>query len=193
MKKYALWRKTMKQIDSREGARRQHRTIALFCVIQCWMRGLEGLILERQDLERLLGLERFKGTRIDWLREDFKEFFPYQSVEESPYEDSKGYTNKKQQTFKSLSIVRSKEIKPEQVARLHLWQRPSLPGEDDWTTQLHLGCFIPLLEGEANYDERVLVAYLSLLMQGQISPKSIPLFDPNPSDDWLVEEDMDQQ
>jgi len=57
----------MKQIDLREGARRQHRSIALFAVVQCWLRNLDGLVLDRQNLERLVGLERFKGTRVDWL------------------------------------------------------------------------------------------------------------------------------
>jgi hypothetical protein len=72
--------RAMKQIDLREGARRQHRVVALFAVIQCWLRGLDGLAFERRQLERLLGLVRFKGTRVEWLREDFKEFFPYQEV-----------------------------------------------------------------------------------------------------------------
>src|SRR5258708_2930922 len=68
----------MKQIDLREGARRQHRTLALFAVIQCWMRDLDGLVFERSQLERLLGLERFKQTRVKWLKEDMREFFPKQ-------------------------------------------------------------------------------------------------------------------
>jgi hypothetical protein len=70
----------MKQIETREGARRQHRTIAFFAVVQCWLRDLDGLVFSRQHLERLIGLERFKGKRIDWLREDFCELFPYQEI-----------------------------------------------------------------------------------------------------------------
>lgn len=66
----------MKQIDVEEGAKRQHRTVALFCVIQCWVRGLDGVILNRSDIERLVGIERFKETRIDWITRDFAEFFP---------------------------------------------------------------------------------------------------------------------
>src|ERR1051325_1190409 len=67
----------MKQIDVREGAKRQHRTIALFAVIQCWLRDLDGLVFSRQTLERLIGIERFKGSRVAWLIEDLTEFFPH--------------------------------------------------------------------------------------------------------------------
>ncbi len=65
----------MKQIDLREGARRQHRSLSLFAVIQCWMRNLDGLAFQRKQLERILGLDRFKKTRVEWLQEDLKEFF----------------------------------------------------------------------------------------------------------------------
>ena len=55
----------MKQIDVREGAKRQHRAISLFAVIQCWLKQLDGIALQRHHLERLLGLERFKKTRVE--------------------------------------------------------------------------------------------------------------------------------
>ena len=43
----------MKQIEVREGARRQHRAIALYAALQCWLRQLDGVAIERVDLERL--------------------------------------------------------------------------------------------------------------------------------------------
>jgi hypothetical protein len=58
----------------RDGAKRQHRTVALFAVLQCWMRNLDGIVFDRRHLERLPGLERFKGRRVAWLKADFKEF-----------------------------------------------------------------------------------------------------------------------
>ena len=70
----------MEQIDLREGARRQHRTVALFALIQCWIHGLEGICFQRDHLERLVGIERFRGTRMDWLRRDLKDAFPYQQL-----------------------------------------------------------------------------------------------------------------
>ena len=70
----------MKQIDLREGARRQHRAISLFAVIQCWIHNVDGVAFERPHLERLIGLERFRESRIEWLQTDLKEFFPYQKA-----------------------------------------------------------------------------------------------------------------
>ena len=88
----------MKQIDVREGARRQHRTMALFSMIQCWMRGLDGIAYYRSHLERLLGLERFKQTRIDWLQKDIKELFPHQEL----------FWSSDKESFSSLFVSRKK-------------------------------------------------------------------------------------
>ena len=90
----------MNQIDLREGARRQHRATAVFAVIQCWLRNLDGLCFGRAQLERLLGLERFKQTRVEWLQEDLRDFFPYQ--------ETYWYKN---DSFASLFVAR-RELKP---------------------------------------------------------------------------------
>ncbi len=44
--------------------------------MQCWLRGLDGLVFERDDLERLLGLGQFKSKRIELILDDF----PYHEV-----------------------------------------------------------------------------------------------------------------
>ena len=62
----------------REFCRRQHRVLGNFLSIEAWRRGLECIVLVREDLESFLGLERFKGTRIKWLKEDLKPWFPHQ-------------------------------------------------------------------------------------------------------------------
>jgi hypothetical protein len=64
-------------LDIREGARRQHRKIAILCMMQCWLRGLDGIEITREDLQRLLGLEKFKQSRVDWIEEDFRDFFVF--------------------------------------------------------------------------------------------------------------------
>lgn len=168
----------MKQIDLREGACRQHRAVSLFAVIQCWIRELDGLAFSRTHLQRLLGLKRFKRTRVDWLQEDLREFFPYQSVY---------WQSDQPNSFSSLFISRIpiEDSLPKGSMTTHqrlegirdggprldffkIWTSPSLKAKDDFEG------FIPFFADSANYDERFLSSYLSLLCQGQISPHSLP-------------------
>lgn len=168
----------MKQIDLREGARRQHRAVALFAVIQCWLRRLDGLAFERRHLERLLGLERFKGTRVEWLQEDFREFFPHQRV---------FLFSGKNNSLGSVVVSRvsldgalpqgtmSTKVRISSIAeggpRLGMFE---LWGEPDGDLRQAFEGLIPFFADKANFDERFLGSYLALLAQGQISPKSLP-------------------
>lgn len=173
----------MKQIDLREGARRQHRAIFLFAVIQCWLLDLDGVAFERLHFKRLLGLERFKKTRIDWLREDLKEFFPYQKTY---------FFSKTPDSFHSIIVSRVKfekhlitgsmsmskrldsiePIKGQRTPRLaifEMWAATRPPNAAKVAESI-----APFFAESANYDERFLSAYLALLSQGQISPRSLP-------------------
>ena len=64
--------------DNRELARYQHRKLSLFCAIQCWTNGWDGIRVSRDQLKQLLALERFRSIRVEWMEEDFRELFPYQ-------------------------------------------------------------------------------------------------------------------
>lgn len=64
----------------RESCRRQHRVLGQYLAMQVWIRGLECIVLQRRDLEKFLGLERFKSSRVRWLREDLKPWFPCQEA-----------------------------------------------------------------------------------------------------------------
>ena len=165
----------MKQIDLREGARRQHRAIALFAVIQCWLRGLDGIVFRRSDLERLLGLERFKDTRVHWLREDLREMFPHQRVIRSDNSFSALYICRSPFAAflpKGLMTTRKRleGIGKEgpQMALFQMWPRAK--------AQKVVKAFegmSPFFSEFGNYDERLLSSYLSLLIHGQISPQSL--------------------
>jgi len=64
----------------REACRRQHRVIANYLAVEAWSRGLDCIALDRNDLETLLGLKRFKSTRVTWMRQDFAAWFPHQQA-----------------------------------------------------------------------------------------------------------------
>lgn len=62
----------------REFCRRQHRIIGNYLAFEAWRRGLDCVVLVRDDLEAFLGWERFKGKRNRWIMEDLKPWFRYQ-------------------------------------------------------------------------------------------------------------------
>jgi hypothetical protein len=176
----------VKQIDLREGARRQHRAAAIFAVIQCWLRGLDGVVIERSHLERIIGIERFKKKRVLWLKEDFKEFFPFQSVY---WTRGKRGAAGELNSFACLWVSR-RDLVPylpklpkssdarlrklgsldgaPKMAEFKLWPRPS-SGEIEEA----FAASVPFFAESVNFDERLLATYLSLLCSGQISPRSL--------------------
>jgi len=168
----------MKQIDLREGARRQHRTVALFAVVQCWLRNLDGVVLDRRHLERLLGLERFKGTRVDWLQEDLRELFPHQAVfwqtgkNRSLHSIFASRVSLDAMARGSMStatrIAKATADGSLRIALFELWGEPPKNLNDAFEG------FLPFFAQRANFDERFLTSYLALLAQGQISPRSLP-------------------
>ena len=63
----------------RERSRCEHRTISLFCAIQCWKNGWDGIRISRSQLKELLNLEKLrKKSRIEKIKQDFEELFPFQ-------------------------------------------------------------------------------------------------------------------
>lgn len=67
----------MDQLEVREGARRQHRGLAMFCALYCWHHNKTAVFLRKEVLLQYLGLERMKGTRYEWIIEDVVAYFPY--------------------------------------------------------------------------------------------------------------------
>jgi hypothetical protein len=167
----------MKQIDLREGALRQHRTVALFAVIQCWIRGLDGICFQRDHLERLLGIERFKGTRIDWLRRDLKDAFPHQrllvfggtskfaSYYVSRIEFPPNIFDGQMPDEDRITQIEAAGLK---IGIFALWPAPHTWEEERLENGFE--AFLPVFAGAANYDERLMVSYLGLLFQGHLSP-----------------------
>jgi hypothetical protein len=159
----------MEPLNSREAQKRQHRTIALFCVIQCWVSGLDGLIVTSADLKRLLGLQQFKKVRIDDVITDIKDFFPCCSQDHEPYKDADGRSRKDQDSFSALTISRLPLDQNPKIGDFSLWEQP-----DPRSLRRMYEGLVPFFNDCANYDERLLTSYLSLLAQGQITPRSVP-------------------
>ena len=61
-----------------EQASCQHRRISLFFAVQCWKNGWDGIRVSRDQFKELLDRQRFKSSRVEWMKQDFRELFPYQ-------------------------------------------------------------------------------------------------------------------
>lgn len=69
---------------------RLHRVIANFFAVKAWCRGADCVILDRKVLDKILNLERMKGSRVKWMRQDMKQWFPYIQAIKYDQKDSVG-------------------------------------------------------------------------------------------------------
>lgn len=66
------------QFDAgREGARRLHRVLSLYCALFCWKRNVDAVILPKSELYKILGVTKIMAARREWLEEDIKDYFSY--------------------------------------------------------------------------------------------------------------------
>jgi hypothetical protein len=172
----------VQQKDDREGARRQDRALAVYSVLQSWIRNLDGIVLDRCHLERVLRLRRFKRARVLWIQEDLRDLFPHQKpywytrdkdslaslfVSRLPLDE---YLDQRSMSDEDRIALIAKNGGP-RLGLFRMWPKP-----DREKLVKTIAPAIPFLAEAANFDERMLAAYLSLLSQGQISPESLQSF-----------------
>ena len=70
----------------REFAKRTHRTMAAYLSIVAWVRDLDCVAIDREEIVRFWGLaKRVVDQRVTWLQEDVKLYFPFvQGLEFQP-------------------------------------------------------------------------------------------------------------
>lgn len=73
----------------RESQARLHKTLGAYLLVKAWEIGVDCVVINRSSLLKFLKLERMRDIRIDWLKQDLKDFFPYQFTTVSP--DTKTY------------------------------------------------------------------------------------------------------
>jgi hypothetical protein len=162
------------RIDDREAARRQHRSIALFAAIQCWVRNLDGVVIQEHHLRRVTNLEYVRQARAQWLIEDFADVFRYREF----------YVTGPSDSFLSLYVSRTQLLLPggqmtdqERIAAIpaggprlglfRLW-----PPDDGANDHLVLNAFA---RNGKSFDECLLHSFLTLLSQGIMTPVELPL------------------
>ena len=172
----------MTQNAAREVARRQHRTVALFAVLQCWIRGLDGrrvdgVCLQRCHFERLTGTRKFEESRKEWLKQDFRDLFPFchlvgpkrtfslfvSRVSLDPFPSDKDMSDEDR-------IVAIGKCGP-RIEIFQLWKRLSA---HYWTQlQKDHAALIPFVTEPGNADERTLMTYMTLAATGQVSVRRV--------------------
>jgi hypothetical protein len=144
----------------REACRRQHRVLGHYLAVQAWLRGLECIALEREDLEAYLGLERFKSERIKWLIEDLAPWFPHKS---------NFYKSNSESSLHSMFLSRVPIGKWLPADSMTTADRVKAISSDSPRTGLF---FVPK-KGLKRIRETDVVRYLAVLDSGLLSPGEI--------------------
>ena len=64
----------------RESNRRRHKLFGAYLTFWAWMHKVDCVVLNRQTLLKFLDIKRMSNKRVDWMKEDLKELFPYASA-----------------------------------------------------------------------------------------------------------------
>ena len=68
------------QETSREAHRRSHKLLGCYLALWAWGHNVDCVILQRHELLVYLDLPNMQKARIDQLKEDVQDFFPYTSL-----------------------------------------------------------------------------------------------------------------
>jgi hypothetical protein len=145
-------------MEHRAACRRQHRVLGHYLAVQAWLRGLDCIAVDRQDLEAYLGLERFKSERIKWLLEDLKPWFPHNSAY---------YKSNAESSLHSVFLARVKIGSWLPTATMTTAQRIAKISKDAKTELL----FVPAT-GKKRVLESDVVRFLAILDSGLTAPGS---------------------
>lgn len=152
----------------REACRRHHRVIGHYVAVKAWILGLDCIVLSRVELERFLGLQRFKATRVRWLKEDLKPWFPRQVAY---------YKTRSPSSIHSLYLSRVEIESHLAKGTMTNKRRISRMAADAPST----GLFSENLKPSEIPDEKQMVSELAVIAAGLDSPKELILGTKRPS------------
>lgn len=144
----------MAALDHRETVRRQHRQLSLFLVIQAWTKALDGVVLSREAITRLLGLERWEPDRIPLLIEDLKEFFPFHRERSKPGEPY----------YLEISRKKFSHNDGPDLGPVGCESTPLADLEKSWNDH------VPLIGNRGAFCEEFISLYLAVVSRGNTAP-----------------------
>jgi hypothetical protein len=141
-------------VDHRESARRQHRSIALFCSLKCRHFDWDGIHVSGSEIAGILGLEQFKPQRIEWIEEDFAEHFPFQFIQCANGSSLPNLTLGLRPMENGIDL---------RIGYLSFRKDPF-----DFVETINQTCLSPFVKQNRNRSELAIVALLGLLGNGQV-------------------------
>ncbi len=145
------------QKDNRDVARRKHRSFALFCALKYRHFDWDGVLVTRAEMTQVLELDHFKQERIDWIQEDFAQYFRYQ------------FLTGMDSSFSQIVLSFRAHSTAILIGRLSLGKDPT---ELDVKERLQ-SCLSPFARSHLNGSELAISATLTMLAQGQIGLKDL--------------------
>jgi hypothetical protein len=113
----------------RKSAKKQHKTLACYLSLWAWINKVDCVVVKADAIFRFLGVEKMRSSRIKWITQDVKRFFPYvdelyctqtrgyQSVYLSRLPFPAGFAKKSMTTQKHVNVLNRKGLRTK-VARL---------------------------------------------------------------------------
>ena len=165
-----------------------NRKIAIFAMIQCWVKNLDGVVFSYSDLTRLYMVNSLKQSRLDIFIEDIGGLFPHCKILANYQRNRK--LHKEEMKYASVWACRMpfKDVLPsgamstdERVQKMkgqrpafdqfHLWPEP---GSDEF---IGMTMENPFFGTCSNRDDEFLSAYLKGVADGRIGYDAIPPFE----------------
>ena len=163
----------------REDAKRQHRSLGMYCALFCWHQNKNAVFVSKDMFLSFIGLERLKDVRFQWLKQDIAAYFPHVFIH-------KKETNSLTIEFIVLSRIQEEELLSNvehaihfnpaifELAKLYTPKQHKLISlgmdEDDCSSEVIKKGF-PFIASVENIYEFAISNTLSSLTNGLIEPE----------------------
>ncbi len=160
------------QFDAgREGARRLHRVLSLYCTLFCWKNKIDAVFLLKSELYQILGVSRIKEARREWLEEDIKDYFEYYFTLESSGKEYFVFSREPRETLKESKLYKSLNNDLDVMLQLEL--SAGLGGEAEVKALKIIKDKLPFLQGTTSATSHLLGIQMSSLASGVIGINDI--------------------
>lgn len=159
------------QFDAgREGARRLHRMLSLYCALFCWKNRVDAVLLPKSDLYQILGVTRIKEARREWLEADIKDYFEYYFTFKSSNDEYFAFSRVNREKLKETQSYKRFNSDLGVISQLELLSEID---EGDEKVLTFIKDNLPFLKGTTSSTSHLMGILMSSLASGVISINDI--------------------